>query len=206
MELTLLTVPDCPNAAAFEERLAAALASHPGVVLRHRVVTGEREAAEAGMHGSPTLLIDGTDPFAAPGLPAVPGRCRPRGSGAVGERTAAGAQQRRRMKHRSPQASPRSARQAGRSRPQSSRPPEASRPGGERPGLSGLWWLLVPLACCGGPVLIAGLAAAGALAWGGAGLGAGVLVAVTVLVIGRRRRSRACCEPGTAAARRPAAR
>ncbi len=69
MELTLLTVPDCPNAAAFEERLAAALASHPGVVLRHRVVTGEREAAEAGMHGSPTLLIDGTDPFAAPGQP-----------------------------------------------------------------------------------------------------------------------------------------
>jgi hypothetical protein len=81
----------------------------------------------------------------------------------------------------------------------------ASRPGsGERPGLGGLWLLLIPLACCGGPLLIAGLAAAGALAWGAAGLGAGVLVAVTVLVIGRRRRSRACCEPGPAAARRPA--
>ncbi len=106
------------------------------------------------------------------------------------------------MKHRSAQASPRSARQAGRSRRQSSRPPEASRPGGERSGVGGLWWLLVPLACCGGPLLIAGLAAAGALAWGAAGLGAGVLAAVTVLVIGRRR-SRACCEPGTTAARRP---
>ena len=83
----------------------------------------------------------------------------------------------------------------------------AARPGsGERPGLGGLWLLLVPLACCGGPLLIAGLAAAGALAWGALGLGAGVLVAVTVLVIGRRRHSRACCEPGTAAARRPAAR
>ena len=82
-----------------------------------------------------------------------------------------------------------------------------SRPGsGERPGLGGLWLLLVPLACCVGPPLIAGLAAAGALAWGAGGVGAGVLVAVTVLVIGRRRRSRACCEPGTAAARRPAAR
>jgi hypothetical protein len=69
MELTLLTVPDCPNAAAFEERLAAALASHPGAVVRRRVITGEQEAAEAGMHGSPTLLIDGTDPFAAPGQP-----------------------------------------------------------------------------------------------------------------------------------------
>jgi hypothetical protein len=32
---------------------------HPGVVLRRRVVACEREAAEAGMHGSPTLLVDG---------------------------------------------------------------------------------------------------------------------------------------------------
>jgi hypothetical protein len=69
MELTVLTVPDCPNAAVFEERLAAALASHPGAVIRRRTITGEREAAEAGMHGSPTLLIDGADPFAAPGQP-----------------------------------------------------------------------------------------------------------------------------------------
>jgi hypothetical protein len=68
MELVLLTVPDCPNAAAFEERLAAALAGHPVAVVR-RVVGDEREAAEAGMHGSPTLLVDGTDPFAAPGQP-----------------------------------------------------------------------------------------------------------------------------------------
>jgi hypothetical protein len=67
MELTLLTVPACPSAPVFRERLAAALAGHPGAVLRHREVAAEREAAQAGMHGSPTLLIDGTDPFAAPG-------------------------------------------------------------------------------------------------------------------------------------------
>ena len=66
MELTLLTVPDCPSAAAFELRLAAALAGHPGAVVRRRVADA-REAAEAGMHGSPTLLIDSVDPFAAPG-------------------------------------------------------------------------------------------------------------------------------------------
>jgi hypothetical protein len=66
MELTLLTVPACPNAAAFQERLAAALAAHPGAVVHRRVVTDEREAAQAGMHGSPTLLIDGVDPFAGP--------------------------------------------------------------------------------------------------------------------------------------------
>jgi hypothetical protein len=69
MDLVLLTVPGCPNAAAFEERLAAALAGHPAAAVRRRVVVDEREAAEAGMHGSPTLLIDGSDPFAAPGQP-----------------------------------------------------------------------------------------------------------------------------------------
>src|SRR6266568_5146502 len=69
MELVVLTVPACPNAAAFEKRLTAALAAHPGAVVRRREIADEREAAEAGMHGSPTLLVNGTDPFAAPGQP-----------------------------------------------------------------------------------------------------------------------------------------
>ena len=81
VELILLTVPACPNAEAFEERLAAALAGHPRVVVRRREVADEREAAEAGMHGSPTLLIDGVDPFAQPGqAPSV-------SSGSTGMRT-----------------------------------------------------------------------------------------------------------------------
>jgi hypothetical protein len=75
VELTVLTVAGCPNAAAFEERLAAALAGHPGVVVSRHQITGEQEAAKAGMVGSPTLLINGRDPFAAPGQ--VPGlSCR----------------------------------------------------------------------------------------------------------------------------------
>ena len=97
------------------------------------------------------------------------------------------------------------------------RPPAAPRPGGgsgERSGLGGLWLLLAPLACCGGPFLIAALAAAGALAWAGLGLGAAALVAVvTVVLIRRWRLSRACCEPAAgwrgeagAAVGRPAAR
>jgi hypothetical protein len=65
MELTVLTVPGCPNAAVFEERLAAALADYPGAVVR-RQVADEQEATETGMAGSPTLLINGADPFAAP--------------------------------------------------------------------------------------------------------------------------------------------
>jgi hypothetical protein len=68
MELILLTVPACPNAPAFEERLAAALAGYPGAVVHRREIADELQAA-AGMHGSPTLLIDGVDPFAAEGQP-----------------------------------------------------------------------------------------------------------------------------------------
>jgi hypothetical protein len=75
MELILLTVPDCPHAAVFEERLAVALAGRSDAVVRRREIAGEREAAQAGMHGSPTLLINGVDPFAVPGQ--VPGlACR----------------------------------------------------------------------------------------------------------------------------------
>ena len=70
MELTLLTVPGCPSAPAFEERLAAALAGRPAVTVTRREISDDRVAAQAGMHGSPTLLINGTDPFAAPGQAA----------------------------------------------------------------------------------------------------------------------------------------
>jgi len=75
MELILLTVPGCPNAAVFEARLAVALENRPDTVVRRREVADERDAAHAGMYGSPTLLINGADPFAVPGQ--VPGlACR----------------------------------------------------------------------------------------------------------------------------------
>jgi hypothetical protein len=70
VEVTVLTVPQCPNAALLDQRLVAAVAGLPGVRLVRRVVHDEQQAAALGMRGSPTLLIDGTDPFAAPGQPA----------------------------------------------------------------------------------------------------------------------------------------
>jgi hypothetical protein len=69
MELTVLMVAGCPHAALLEERLAAALRGAPVTVTR-RVITDPAEAAPAGLNGSPTLLLDGSDPFAAPGQPA----------------------------------------------------------------------------------------------------------------------------------------
>jgi len=63
--------------------------------------------------------------------------------------------------------------------------------GRQRVGLGGLWLLLVPVACCGGPLLVAGVAAAGALAWGGLGLALAALLVGALAVIRLHRRARA---------------
>ncbi len=70
MRVEMLTVPDCPNGPVLEERLAVVLAGLPDVELLRHVVEDQEEAERRGMHGSPTLLVDGRDPFAAPGTPA----------------------------------------------------------------------------------------------------------------------------------------
>jgi hypothetical protein len=71
-ELTVLAVPDCPNAPVLQQRLAGLVAGRPGVTVTRRDITDLAEAARWGMHGSPTLLIDGRDPFAVPGTaPAI---------------------------------------------------------------------------------------------------------------------------------------
>ena len=52
--------------------LAEALAGRPAVQVARRVIADEDEATRWGMSGSPTLLVDGRDPFAQPGAgPAV---------------------------------------------------------------------------------------------------------------------------------------
>ncbi len=67
MRLQILHVPDCPGAALLETRLAPLLAAHPGVEVTRQVVVDQADAERLGMTGSPTLLADGTDPFACPG-------------------------------------------------------------------------------------------------------------------------------------------
>jgi hypothetical protein len=65
--LEILQVPGCPGADLLEDRLAGLLTGCPRVI--RRVVTSQAEAEELGMTGSPTLLVDGADPFARPGQP-----------------------------------------------------------------------------------------------------------------------------------------
>jgi hypothetical protein len=67
MRLLLLDVPDCPNSAVLESRLASILASRADIHVTREVITTEDQARRHGMAGSPTLLLDGRDPFARPG-------------------------------------------------------------------------------------------------------------------------------------------
>ena len=66
MRIEVLTVPECPNGPLVEQRLAEALADCPDVTVERRVTGTAAQAEEYGMHGSPTVLIDGRDPFAGP--------------------------------------------------------------------------------------------------------------------------------------------
>ncbi|MEV5987498.1 hypothetical protein AB0L85_21180 [Streptomyces sp. NPDC052051] len=69
MEIEVLVVPDCPNEKVAAERLRQALddVGLSEVGFTTRVITEEAEAERRGFTGSPTVLIDGRDPFAEPG-------------------------------------------------------------------------------------------------------------------------------------------
>ena len=66
--IQILHVPSCPGARALEERLAPLLGCRPDIEVTWQVVATEDDAHRLGMTGSPTILADGTDPFASPGL------------------------------------------------------------------------------------------------------------------------------------------
>jgi len=65
-------VPDCPNTAVLAARLDEVLDGQTDaeVEVEERVIADHGEAVAVGMTGSPTLLVDGSDPFAVPGASA----------------------------------------------------------------------------------------------------------------------------------------
>ncbi|MGH3631182.1 MAG: hypothetical protein ACRDRL_27535 [Sciscionella sp.] len=67
MRLQILHVSDCPNAASLRTLLTSLVPG--GTRIERRVVHDEHQAATLGMRGSPTLLVDGIDPFVAAGQP-----------------------------------------------------------------------------------------------------------------------------------------
>jgi hypothetical protein len=72
MEITLQYFDDCPNWQVAEDRLRQVLMElgrHGQVIRRQRVETAE-EAERVAFGGSPTILVEGIDPFADPAGPA----------------------------------------------------------------------------------------------------------------------------------------
>jgi len=71
MHVELLVVPDCPNEAPAAALLRTAL-TEVGLGdtdVTTTVIDSVAEAERRGFVGSPTILIDGEDPFAEPGQP-----------------------------------------------------------------------------------------------------------------------------------------
>src|SRR3546814_10395630 len=64
MKLELLYFGDCPNWEVAAERLDD-VASGRGLTVERRLVKTTEEAEAARFRGSPTILVDGQDPFAA---------------------------------------------------------------------------------------------------------------------------------------------
>ena len=63
MRIELLYFDDCPNWTTADERLQE-IAAARGLEVEHRLVTTPEEAEQARFRGSPTILVDGRDPFA----------------------------------------------------------------------------------------------------------------------------------------------
>lgn len=64
MKLELLYFDDCPNWKIAAERLNA-IATRRGLLVERRLVATAEEAEAARFRGSPTILVDGLDPFAS---------------------------------------------------------------------------------------------------------------------------------------------
>jgi hypothetical protein len=72
VDVTVLYFDGCPNAEVADERLRAALrlAGRDDVRVEHRLVSTPEEAEAVGFRGSPTVLVNGHDPFADPDAPS----------------------------------------------------------------------------------------------------------------------------------------
>jgi hypothetical protein len=69
MEITLQYFNGCPNWEVLDRRLAEMLDGRSDVRVRRQLVETTEDAVRLGFHGSPTVLVDGVDPFAEEGAP-----------------------------------------------------------------------------------------------------------------------------------------
>lgn len=70
MELTVQYFDDCPNWTVLVGLLRELVSDRDDVTIRLEAVETVEQAERVGFVGSPTLLVDGRDPYAEPGRPA----------------------------------------------------------------------------------------------------------------------------------------
>jgi hypothetical protein len=74
VHVQVLYFDGCPHWQLMDERVQA-VAAERGLDVEHVLVESDDDAQRLAFHGSPTLLVDGRDPFASPGA-AVGLACR----------------------------------------------------------------------------------------------------------------------------------
>lgn len=75
-DVELLYFDDCPNWRVAERHLGALAAELGHVAVRHRTIDTLEEAERVGFRGSPTVLVNGVDPFATASDPVGGLSCR----------------------------------------------------------------------------------------------------------------------------------
>ena len=76
MDVTLLYFDRCPNREETDSHLRVLAEESPDMVITRVRVESPEDADRVGFRGSPSVLIDGTDPFSDPDAP-VGLSCRP---------------------------------------------------------------------------------------------------------------------------------
>jgi hypothetical protein len=69
MNVTLLYFDDCPNWMVADEHLRTLATERPEIVIERRIVDTAEAAEAVGFRGSPSIIVDGVDPFADPDAP-----------------------------------------------------------------------------------------------------------------------------------------
>jgi hypothetical protein len=72
VEIELLVLPDCPNEAIAVELITTAVAeTRVRATVTRTTIASQDQARQRGFIGSPTILLNGSDPFAPPEAPVA---------------------------------------------------------------------------------------------------------------------------------------
>lgn len=72
VDIELLVIPDCPNGPETADLISAAVADTlVQATITRTIIENEDQARQRGFRGSPTILLNGMDPFASGDAPVA---------------------------------------------------------------------------------------------------------------------------------------